>query len=550
MFLPEHSFVDLISHGEGEQTATAILENAASRDWSDIPGITYRSEDGSLIGNPKPTRMRDLSDCPSPYLDGVFDPLMKTHPEETWIALWETNRGCPFSCTFCDWGSAVQSKVNSFEIGRLHKEIDWFAQNKIEFIFCCDANFGILPRDLDIARYVAEVKGKLGYPHALSVQNTKNATDRAYSVQKILYDAGLSKGVDIALQSTDETTLASIKRANISSETYQELQRRFARDGIETFTDMIIGLPGETFDSFADGVSKTIENGQHNRIQFSNLSILPNAEMGNPEYQRAYGIVTVESKAVNKHGPFTDSQQEIDETQHLVVATDSMPSQDWVKARIFAWTTDLLHFAKTMTIPLIVIHEVTGLSYRELIEGFVDAPLDSSPILRKVRRYFRDHARNIQDGGSEYTGSEDWLNMWWPADEYMLIQLCTEGNLNDFYVEAEALLINLLQERSLSIPDGLLREAIQLNQNLIKLPFQTEDLDFTLSYNVWEIYQGVLTSRPVVPENKLLRYRIDRTSEVWSSWSDWCREVIWYGNKRGAYLYGNERVGPQLAGHH
>jgi len=31
-------------------------------------------------------------------------------------------------------------------------------------------------------------------------------------------------------------------------------------------------------------------------------------------------------------------------------------------------------------------------------------------------------------------------------------------------------------------------------------------------------------------------------------WDDWCREVIWYGNKKGAYLYTNCTVEPEIAG--
>ena len=48
---------------------------------------------------------------------------------------------------------------------------------------------------------------------------------------------------------------------------FQELQRRFTRDRIETYSDVILGLPGETYASFAEGVSAVIENGQHHRIQ-------------------------------------------------------------------------------------------------------------------------------------------------------------------------------------------------------------------------------------------------------------------------------------------
>jgi hypothetical protein len=30
---------------------------------------------------------------------------------------------------------------------------------------------------------------------------------------------------------------------------------------------------------------------------------------------------------------------------------------------------------------------------------------------------------------------------------------------------------------------------------------------------------------------------IDRTSEIWNSWEEWCEKVVWWGNKKGAYLY-------------
>ena len=157
------------------------------------------------------------------------------------------------------------------------------------------------------------------------MQNTKNATERAYLTQKILSDAGLNKGVALAMQSVDLTALASIKRDNISLETYMELQRRFTRDGVETYSDLILGLPGETYESFADGVQLLIETGQHNRIQFNNLSILPNAEMGDPAYQKKFGMVTVESKIINIHGERVELEDDVPELQDLVVATHSMP---------------------------------------------------------------------------------------------------------------------------------------------------------------------------------------------------------------------------------
>lgn len=548
-FLRQNPFIDLCCHGEGEQIFWEILENMNSRNWTSIPSVSYLKKDGSFVTQSKAERLKELSIIPSPYLNGVFDSLMEENPEEQWLILWETNRGCPFSCTFCDWGSAVQAKVFTFDLERLYREVDWFADRKIQFIFCCDANFGILPRDLEIAQYVANTKKARGFPHALSVQNTKNATERAYQVQKMLSDSGLNKGVTISFQSLDPNTLESIKRKNISSASFQELQRRFTRDRVETYSDLILGLPGETYDSFAKGASQAIENGQHNRIQFNNLSILPNAEMGNPEYQKKYGMVSIETKVINIHGSLIESEDEIYETQQLVIATHSMPQEDWARTRAFSWMTGLLHFNKVLQIPLIVLHEVCSLSYRELIEVFTEGNLDSFPVLSEIRNFFLEKARDIQNGGAEFVRSEEWLNIWWPAEEYVLIKLSTEDKLNAFYQEALAILERFLTEKFLSVPLTILRESITLNQALLKQPFHKEDLNLELSYNLWEFYQAARQGIKMPLEEKPSHYHIDRTRETWVSWQDWCREVVWYGNKKGAYLYGNTSVGPQLAGH-
>src|ERR1700730_8216363 len=233
-FLRKNSFIDLACHGEGEQVFASLLRTFKTDLWRDIPSTSYLAPGGAFVQNARGARLKDLSGVPSPYLEGIFDSLIQTNPQQQWIAMWETNRGCPFACTFCDWGSAVASKVSSWEVERLYREVEWFADHKIEYVFCADANFGILPRDVDIARYCAETKKKHGYPHALSVQNTKNATERSYQVQKILSDAGLNKGVVVSLQSVDPGTLKAIKRDNIKLSTYYEIQRRFAAEGVET----------------------------------------------------------------------------------------------------------------------------------------------------------------------------------------------------------------------------------------------------------------------------------------------------------------------------
>jgi len=537
-FMKKYPFIDIAAHKEGERIIVPLLENYDKRKkWKEIPSISYIDEQGKYIQNQLAVRIKDLDEIPSPYLNNIFKPLMDANPDEEWLVMWETNRGCPFSCTFCDWGSATAAKVNKFGLERLNAELEWIKDQKVEFIFCCDANFGILPRDYEIAKYAAKIKEKYGYPKRLSVQNTKNARDRAYKVQKFLSDSGLNKGVTLALQSLDETTLKYIKRDNISLDTYQDLQHRFTKDKIETYTDMIIGMPGETYDSFFDGISDVINNGQHNRIQFGNLSVLPNAEMGEAEYQKKHGMEIVETEIINLHGSLLENE-EIFEREQLVIATNTMSREDWVKIRAIAWQTGFLHFNKVMQIPFILLHKVADLTFRELIEIFSkEERIKNLPIISGIQSFFLDSAKSIQNGGAEYFESKEWLNIWWPHDEFQLIELCTSEKLLKFYNEAELLLTNYLRVLSIEVPSALLKEAIKLNYKLIKMPFNNSDQKIELSYNIWEFYRNHLIGLDVPVEEGKFEYIIDRTSDNWQTWDQWCKEVIWYGNKKGDYLY-------------
>lgn len=541
VFLRLNPFIDMACHDEGENIFLNILENYNSHNWAKIPSISYINDAGKFIRNPICARTSDLNEIPSPYLEGIFNPLIETNPQSKWVALWETNRGCPFSCAYCDWGSATKNKVYAHDTEILCREVDWFSKNKIEFIFCCNANFGILERDLEIVKYVAENKRKYGYPKALSVQSTKNFTEDAYEIYKVMSDAGLNKGVSLSLQSLNEDTLRDIRRKNIPNKIFRDVQERLTSLKIETFTDLILGLPNETYETFVNGVSTIIENGQHNRIQFNNLSILPNSEMGDSEYQKKFGFDIVETKIINIHGSMTDTG-EVDETQRLVVGTNTLPKADWLRTRIFGWMASLLYFDKLLQIPFIILHSFYHISFHELIEIFINNSI-KSPILTDVHSFFVKKATDIQNGKEEFCESGKWLNIWWPADELILIKLCTENKLLEFYKEAEQAIGRYLRDREIFDGQSILRESILLNRDLIKLPFQDEDFDISLSYNIWDVYYAILRNVKLPLKKGEFCYKIDRTSIKWQSWEDWCREVIWYGNKKGAYIYNCKPIG-------
>lgn len=532
-FLRQHPYIDIAVHKEGERTFLALLEQFPTIDPGSALGVSFIDAGGEYRKMASAPRIRDLDEIPSPFLSGVFDPLIQADPTQKWVALWETNRGCPFSCTFCDWGSATAAKVHCFSLERLERELDWFSDNKVEIIYCCDANFGILQRDVDIARYVAAIKRLSGYPCILSVQNTKNATERAYETQKILSDAGLSNGIALAMQSVDIQTLKSIKRDNISLDTYDTLQHRFMNSGVDTYSDLILGLPGETYAAFVAGINTIIERGQHTRIRFNNLSILPNAEMAAPAYRKQYGIRTVQSQLIILPSSRIRSD-DIPEMQELVIATNAMPLADWRRARVFSWFTSFLYFDKLVQIPFIVVHALYGIRYTELIGAIIDGA-SAHPHLRALLSFFNREAAAIQSGAPEYPYSEH-LHTYWPTDEFAYLNIVESGNLDNLYDELQASTFKFLVDSGC---DGLeaVSDAFTLNRALIKRPFVFDDALAHTHHNVMEIYHSHLAGAKCSLKRAEHTYMIFRTEEAYGDFTPWAHEVVVRGKAKGAYFY-------------
>ena len=202
-------------HDEGETTFAELLRGLHDGTHpSNIQGISYRHL-GRTTKTESSTRLVDLSVIPSPYTTGVFDKLIVDNPNISWHASQETHRGCPYSCTFCDWGSAVYTKIRQFDQARLLDELEWFGTNQIDLLYNCDANYGIYKRDIDLTAAMVDVKSKLGYPRKFRAAYAKRSDNKVFEISSMLNAAGMSKGVTLSMQSMDSHTLDIIKRKNL-----------------------------------------------------------------------------------------------------------------------------------------------------------------------------------------------------------------------------------------------------------------------------------------------------------------------------------------------
>ena len=158
-FFEKYPMFDIAVMGEGENASREILKRyLKGENYNDIPHVFPKG--GELC--PLPTRVQDLNIIPSPILTGFYDEIMerveKEHGPQMWQVTYETLRGCPYKCTFCDIGDDYWQKIKMFDMERVKAEIDWMADRKIEYVAVCDSNWGLMPRDVDITEYVIKTK--------------------------------------------------------------------------------------------------------------------------------------------------------------------------------------------------------------------------------------------------------------------------------------------------------------------------------------------------------------------------------------------------------
>jgi hypothetical protein len=328
------------------------------------------------------------------------------------------------------------------------------------------------------------------------------------------------------MQSLDSNTLEAIKRDNISLDTYEELQHRFTRADVDTYTDIVLGLPGETYESFVSGVDRLIENGQHNRIIFHNCSILPNAEMGDPAYQKKYGIETVTCSIIQHHYQTEEMEDDVQEIQELVIATATMPRADWRRVRAFSWMTSLLHFDRLLQVPLVVTRGASGMRYGKMIEGFCAADPQKYPEIASINTFFDDFALRIQNGGEEYVFSSEFLKIYWQANKYIYVKFQADDGFDVFYDEARDLLFEMMGESEGAAPAVLLDEAIALNRAMVKLPTTSKETTVETSYDIYPFYRAILTGERATPRKKNMKNLISSSGYKWTGFDDWCRQLI------------------------
>lgn len=236
---------DIYCRGYAENAVLKLMTKATLDDpYPSIGGLTYKD-----IPDLGVQAACNLEDLPSPYLDGLVPPQS--------FLRWETQRGCPFRCSFCQHReshlntSSGQRARKPFSSNRLLEEAAWFCNNGVTDIAVLDPTFNSGPNYL----HVLDMLIDNGYQGKIALQCRFEMVKEEF-LQKVtrLISQGSQVVLEFGLQTIIKDEAKAIHRPNNLKKVEQVIFSLHEK-GIPFEVSLIFGLPLQTLASFKQSVN-------------------------------------------------------------------------------------------------------------------------------------------------------------------------------------------------------------------------------------------------------------------------------------------------------
>jgi len=513
-------FIDVVIKSEGEKVLRdlldAITQNAS---WNTIPGLLINQE-GVAHDTGNSLRISNLEELPSPYLTGVFDKIMEEHPDVEWNATVETNRGCPYSCTFCDWGSLTYAKVKKFELQKVFDELEWIGQKKCGFVTITDANFGMfVERDNAIADKLLEVQEKYGYPSTFAMSWAKDQKPEVFDIVfKLIKSPKFNQGLTVSVQSMDLDVLENIKRKNLAQHKIENIFALCDKHNIPVYTEIILGLPGETKETWKEGFYKIFRAGNHTGINVLQAQMLENAEM-NLLQKKLHKITSV---PVYDYMSGSYNYNELQECVDVVTGTADMPTEEMLDSQVFSWFMQTFHINGLTTYISRFLHKNAGIDYSEFYDKLWNY-ISTDPWIikesKEVRKYYENWMIN---GKINHPNISNIEVHGWNIIHRTTLNMHLERKYNYMFD-----LIEKFVSESFNLDQQCLKQLVNFQRNYVINYDSIDEFPFTKQFD-YDFLDYILDDKPL---KNPVKYKFEFPESKDMS-LDRFLENIYFGRKR------------------
>tara|TARA_Y100000590_G_scaffold459455_1_gene616582 strand:- start:9348 stop:11381 length:2034 start_codon:yes stop_codon:yes gene_type:complete len=340
-FMKDHPEVDVYVPTDGEIGFSNVVKyclesnlenNIDIKSFSNpLEGCISRTTDGKIHYIFTDTRIKELDEIPSPYKMGLMDKFF----DGLLTPMVQTNRGCPFHCSFCTDGKDSVNVVNRFSIERVNSDLQYIAEHvpkTTHSLHISDLNFGMYPRDIDICDTLAGIQQKYEYPHFIKCTTGKNQKDKIIKAIKKLNN---TLRITMSVQSLDPNVLENVRRSNISTEHMLQLYPAIKEANLETTSEVILGLPGDSYKGHLETLRHLIR-AKMDEVLVHTCIMFNGSELGTPKEREKWKLKT-KYRVIPKDFALLSNGRKVVETEEIVIATDKMTFEEYVELRILAF---------------------------------------------------------------------------------------------------------------------------------------------------------------------------------------------------------------------
>ncbi|MEX0696132.1 MAG: radical SAM protein [Dongiaceae bacterium] len=344
-FLRAHPDIDFYIEKDGEvpfaRLVGLLLDNlgdVAAAKKAMLPSVQALHEGEAQIGPLEP-RLRDLTMIPSPYTTGLMDKFF----DGRLLPTIQTNRGCPFSCTFCTEGSRYYTKVFKTSFDRKKAEIDYIVARvgDIKTLRITDSNFGMFEEDVEFCRYLGKIQDDTGYPEYVTCSAGKNKKERILECNRLLKGA---MRLTASVQSLSRDVLEKVKRSNVSPDALMMMSDQTSDTDTHSYSEIILALPGDSLQVEHETIAGLMAAGIGNITQHQ-LALIYGTEINtraSREQYRMRGMYRPIQRCVGRYSLFGEEIEAI-EIEEICVATDTLSYEDYIEARRLYLTVGIFY---------------------------------------------------------------------------------------------------------------------------------------------------------------------------------------------------------------
>ncbi|MGH9674475.1 MAG: B12-binding domain-containing radical SAM protein, partial [Bryobacteraceae bacterium] len=351
-----------------------------------IPGNHWiHPRTGEFVRGPDLDRIVNLDEIPSPYLSGWMDSYFSTG----YFPFLQINRGCPFTCSFCNSAVTSNNRVYAHSLEYVKADLQYIAERCDGSSPLCfaDDNFGMYPLDEEVADFVAGLQERFGWPSYIRTTTGKNRGERIIKVMRKLHGR---LPMTAAVQSMNPQVLVNIKRSNISLSTYAEIQKEVLAQGMQSYGEVILCLPGETKESFLQGIRDLLTTGVK-RVSAHQLMLLHGAPLADPDSRQRFAFQTRYRIVARNIGDYTG--EPVIETEEMVVSTPTFSFQDYLEVRVCHLLLTIFYYEGNLE-EAFRFAESNGLSSFDVVRSLQQRLPMAPP---KFRRVIEEFVRESQE---------------------------------------------------------------------------------------------------------------------------------------------------------